>query len=311
MTLYRVELGIKSAFATLPKGDTVFGQICWQIVNSDGVDELNRLLDGYTKSKPFLIVSDILINDSIVLPPIPRRLIEDREFDISKRKELKRRTMLSIDDLSKNGFVFDASLLEYAKDKKDFAPKESVQMRVKIDRQSGTTTGEGFDPFASVRLDYGAGEDIAATIYVLIDEEKTNIKSVETYLQTVGKVGFGKDATIGRGRFEVLSAKAHEWGASDSNAIITLSPSVIGEQGFIQAFYEPFTRWGKHGGNITYGNVWKNPVLMADSFACIMSEKKNFIGLGLGGDDSISKTLPQTVLQGYAPTIPIKFSIKD
>jgi CRISPR-associated protein Csm4 len=181
-------------------------------------------------------------------------------------------------------------------------------MRVKINRDTGTT-GTGFDPFANVRFEYA--ESSAAALYVLLDTERLESNDVHKLLMMLGKTGFGKDATIGRGQFSVRAVTSLIWDYSNANGIITLSPSVL-TRCKAEAFYEPFTRWGKHGDHLANGgNVWKNPILMADTFAAVMgTDNSSFIGKGLGGDGSISHTLPETVHQGYAIGLPVSLDIK-
>ncbi|PIW72238.1 MAG: CRISPR-associated protein Csm7, partial [Hydrogenophilales bacterium CG12_big_fil_rev_8_21_14_0_65_61_21] len=46
-----------SAFGTPPKGDTLFGQLCWALRNRLGEARLTQLLDGYTVGRPFVVIS--------------------------------------------------------------------------------------------------------------------------------------------------------------------------------------------------------------------------------------------------------------
>jgi len=47
MTRYKLKISMRSAFATPPKGDTLFGQLCWHIVETEGVKKLETVLKGY------------------------------------------------------------------------------------------------------------------------------------------------------------------------------------------------------------------------------------------------------------------------
>lgn len=305
MQLIRFDLRIESAFATPPKGDTLFGQLCWLILQRYGENRLKALLEGYTDNQPFMIVSDFLAKNHIQLPPIPRWMIDPASYDIAQRKQIKNRVMVDIDTFRDNGFRLDAPTLMTAKDKHDFLPEGEIQMRVKINRLSGTT-GTGFDPFANIRYDYH--ENTNAAFYLLFDTERIALSDIVATIESMAMTGFGKDATIGRGRFRILSYDSLRWEAHEANAMITLSPSVLGEQGFEEVYYEPFTRWGKHGGYLANSDrVWKNPVLMADTFACIVSNPKPFVGHGVGG---ISEAIRESVHQGYAITLPAVFKPK-
>lgn len=305
MTLYRLGIEVRSAFATPPKGDTLFGQLCWHIAETSGVVRLEELLEGYTQGHPFAVVGDMLSQDMLLFPPVPLSHL-GIEFDPKKRKDIKRQRAFSMEQLLQNGGRIDADLKEACVAAESSQWLETIQMRNSIDRRDGTT-GEGFDPYATVRKDLRKSY---ATLYLLVNENRIEIEKVRKTFETMGAAGFGKDATVGRGRFTVKACERFELETENPNALLTLAPSVLSNQGFEEAYYEPFTRFGKHGGPLAHGLPWKNPVLMADSFALVHSKRpKSFIGQGLGGDGSISKRMPQTVHQGYAPTLPVRLEV--
>lgn len=306
MTLYRFQIEVRSAFATPPKGDTLFGQLCWQIAETEGVERLQVLLEGYTDGHPFIVAGDMLPGDMLLYPPVPLSHL-GIAFDPKKRKEIKRSRAFSMAQLQENGGRIDAKLKEACVPAENARWIETIQMRNSIDRIGGTTK-EGFDPFASSRSDLSVGE---ATLYLLVDEARIDMPTVQKALEAVGAAGFGKDVTIGRGRFAVRASEPFDFAAADPNALLTLGPSVLANQGFEEAYYEPFTRFGKHGGTLAHGLAWKNPVLMADTFALVHTDApRPFIGLGLGGDGTISARMPKTVHQGYAPVIPVRLEGK-
>jgi CRISPR-associated protein Csm4 len=305
MKLYKFEIKIKSAFATIPKGDTFFGQFCWQIVQNFGSDKLDEFLTDY-KTNPFAIISDILPQNSIKKPQISNSLF-GIEFDPTKRKEIKAKNIIKIEDLKKNNFIYDKSFIEnFTHFEKSFSWLESIVVRNSINRLT-STTDKGFDPFANHRYDF---KEIDATFYLLKDD-RLSIDEAKMLFEQIGKTGFGKDATIGRGKFKIVNVEEFTFDCSDSNALITLSPSILSKQGFEKAWYEVFTRYGKHGNYLAHSLVWKNPILMADSFALVKSPSKLYIGQALGGDGTISKSMKKTIHQGYAITIPIKLEVKN
>jgi CRISPR-associated protein Csm4 len=300
MTLYRFDIHIDAAFATPPKGDTLFGQFCWQIVQKFGSEKLETLLSAYHQ-KPFAILSDILPQNSIKKAPISNSLF-GVAFDPKKRKEIKAKNIIRIDALQNNSFKYNKNLIEnHTEFETDYSADESIVVRNSISRLTDTTQ-KGFDPFSNYRYDYRKNE---ASFYLLIEEDQLSLQDAQTVLEQIGKTGFGKDATIGRGKFTISSVEKVAFNQPDANAMITLSPSILSGQNFTNAWYEVFTRFGKHGNYLAHSLVWKNPILMADSFALIQAPPTQYIGKGLGGDGNISKAMPKTVHQGYAITIPI------
>jgi len=305
MKLYRFDIKIKSAFATIPKGDTFFGQFCWQIVQNFGSEKLDKLLSDY-KTKPFAIISDILPQNSIKKPPISNSLF-DIEFDPTKRKEIKAKNIIIIDELINNGYRYNKEFIQNHTHKgSSFKYEESIIVRNSINRLT-STTDKGFDPFSNFRFDIEIKD---ATFYLLLDDRVT-LDEAKLLLEQIGKIGLGKDATIGRGKFNIINISETSFETTDTDALITLSPSILSDQGFSDAWYDTFTRFGRHGNHLAHSLVWKNPILLADSFALIKSDFKPYIGKGLGGDGTISKSLEETIHQGYAITIPIKLEVNN
>jgi hypothetical protein len=94
-----------------------------------------------------------------------------------------------------------------------------------------------------------------------------------------------------------------------------------------RSYYQPFTRFGRHGdlGVHLPGGPFKAPVLLARTgavFAPLPRDQgpsfssplplgegpgvRDFIGQGLGGDGTLSKTITGTIHQGYAPVVGIR-----
>ncbi len=310
MNLYKIKIKIKTPFATIPKGDTIFGHLCWQIVQNQGEEALHNLLSDY-KNEPFMVISDFLINNTISKPPISNSLFGIK-FDPKKRKEIKAKNIIKIDELIENKFILNKDFINnktYLK--KEYEYKESIVIRNSIDRLTSTTK-KGFDPYASYRYDYDLKINNIAYLYILIDNNKDiSIEQIYKYLKQIGDSGFGKDASIGYGKFDVIEYKEFEFKNDNTNALITLSPSVLSKQNFKKAWYETFVRFGKHGNYLAHSLVWKNPIILADSFALVISEYKKYIGQGLGGNGEISKSLKETVHQGYAITIPVTLELEN
>lgn len=305
MKLYRFDITLESAFATIPKGDTFFGQFCWQIAQNSGNETLDTLLETYATT-PFAILSDILPANCIKKPPVADSLF-GIAFDPKKRKVLKAKNIVSIDDLETHRFQYDKQfIVNNIKTDNAYKLHEAVIVRNAINRLT-STTDSGFDPFSMYRYDYHIKD---ATFYLMLDD-RLSVDVATQYLEQIGKTGLGKDATTGRGKYRIKKVYEHSFDNADANAMITLSPSVLSDQGFEKVWYDTFTRFGKHGNYLAHALVWKNPVLMADSFALVYGEPKPYIGKGLGGDGSISKAMPKTVHQGYAITIPITLEFEN
>jgi CRISPR-associated protein Csm4 len=160
-------------------------------------------------------------------------------------------------------------------------------------------TGDGFDPHAYRVMVYPKME-----IYVLFDETRFTKERLLHALTFVGTSGYGKKATVGKGRFEVKAMESVDL-PSEGVSFMALSPVVLQESDAKDLYYDTFVRFGKHGAQFAQPKAFKKPVLMADTAAVMRFDEKKrlpFTGKGIGGVSEIHKN---AVHQGYAITVAI------
>lgn len=174
------------------------------------------------------------------------------------------------------------------------------------------TTGDEFAPYSSEQ--HWLHPELGLDLYILHDE-RISTETLITRLNEIGLLGYGKDATIGKGRFHVQPLSMPSLpDPAESQLLLTLAPCVPqgGEWHEEISFYSPLVRFGRHGTNmVIQGQPYKNPLLLADTAALLAPQKPQhqpFVGMGLGGEGLISPAMPQTVHQGYAPVIGVSFS---
>ena len=294
-----------SAFGTPLKGDTLFGHLCWAIANRCGEDRLVNLLAGYTDGRPFAVVSDAFPSGYWPRPDLPPRILG--AVDPAERKASKKRVWLP-----RSGFAapIDSWLHrmveapECAEDVEGSEPERQdessrfvnheTRFRNAIDRSTGTTGG-GFDPYASDEFRYRRGTRLEC--HILHDTERLTADTLLAAMNDIGALGYGRDASVGLGRFKVLDAEVNGRHIAlpeqeGANAWLTLAP--LAPQG------------------LGLGNPFKAPVLLADTGAVLSRaggrfDAHPFVGRGLGGaGDPISLVLRETVHQGYAPVLGIR-----
>ncbi len=316
MNTYRITLERQSAFATPLKGDTLFGQLCWAIRNRFGEKRLTELLAGYTNAQPFAVVADAFPKGFLPLPKLPGSYYDKLKAD--DRKAIKKRCWLPDVDVEKplaEWLSLAKSSSDIVGDGKNLSEKHP-QPHNTINRQTQTTGTGGFAPY-SVEQEWFISS-INWSIYILLDTERLKVEDCELCLQDIGCIGFGRDASIGLGKFIVSefveTTRFHQAGA---NACLTLAPCAPQGLNFDgkSSFYQLFTRFGRHGDIALHseGNPFKNPVLLAQTagvFAC-HPPMSGYIGQGIGGKGELSKTLPATVHQGYAPVIAINLDTQE
>lgn len=308
MASYRILIRPESAFGSRLMGDTLFGQLCWMARHRFGEDRLTELLRGYTDQQPFAVVSD-----AFPAGHLPRPAWPSHRFDAvpnQDRKTVKKRVWLPLERFAE---PFQAWLThcKAPADVQGGALLIHPQPHNTIDRLTGTTGDAAFAPYAMSQhwFDGSASLDI----YVVLDEAKLRREELALLFDDMGAIGYGRDASIGLGKFRVAALEPWEPPRqAAANAYLTLAPCAPQGGGFEagRSFYQVFTRFGRHGDiGVHAGNPFKSPVLLAQTGAVLTPqgfEARAFVGRGLGGDGSLSKSIPATVQQGYAPVVGIR-----
>ncbi|MGV8073746.1 MAG: hypothetical protein AB2L11_04200 [Syntrophobacteraceae bacterium] len=340
MKLHEVIIKPASGFGTPLMGDTLFGHFCWQAAYDVGL--LNGGLDKWIaryEQKPFAVfssawprVSGEKVQYAMRRPALPNAILypeqsgQQKRDLIANRKELSKKRWMLVNqdlnlDLGAGRFISDKELIELGErkwsDEKsscDFN-RETGQFLLDFDQPHNSinrltmTTGEGgFAPFSETSAHYYPGAELA--VFVLVDEEATDIRRVVTALERIGEWGYGKNASTGLGRYKLLGSREMDIPSAPlPNACYTLAPCVPQTSTFSDCFFNPFVRFGKHGDKAALSpNPFKNPVFMASEGAVFLNDgrsvfDKPYIGRAVTGT---SKAMPQTVFQGYSPYLPFR-----
>jgi len=312
MEVYEITIKPLSGFGTPLKGDTIFGQFCWQIVYDDTLchKTLDSLLAQYHTS-PFIIFSSaypkIKIGQkdhyALKTPALPTGelfdLPEDKKEKIKKRKEYKSKVWMilkengqisSFRELEKltNQELLDKIKVSVAAEAggRKLAKRDGAKSLVATFNQPHNTinrltgkTGEGrFAPFAVEQQVFYPDSELA--LFVGLDESTIDIAQVKKALERIGAFGFGKDGSSGLGRFAVVGEPREidlaKLGSSSPNACYTLAPCVPEKDTFDEVFFTPFVRFGRHGDTLAKsGNPFKNPVIMADEGGVLRPKDKD------------------------------------
>ncbi len=202
--------------------------------------------------------------------------------------ELKKENLISTEQMNPEGFSLTAN-----------------QSHNTIHRITGTTGTGRFAPFETQVSWFTPGTQLY--VFVLTDPEFIDEDGLVKGLARIGKFGYGKDASTGLGRFEIIEKRILPLpDFSRGDALYTLAPCIPEKEQSKRHFFAPFVRFGKHGDMLAGARQpFKNPVIMADEGAvCIPAQSfdKPYIGRAVTG---VSKAMPRTVVQAYAPVVPI------
>ena len=291
------------------RGDTLFGQLCWALAMRGGEEALKLALAGYTTGSPHLVVSDACPSGFLPKPELPAPQPDDTDLEsFRRRKSWSKRRWLEAERLARPLLeAYRASDLS-----EPLLPEEVLQSHNTINRYTGTTGTGMFAPYQTWRLSTADVRSQLQDLYVLLDAQKLAQPLFEQMLDDVGKTGYGRDASLGLGKFNIEGISP--WSAPEiakGRPHLTLAPCspLSGSLDTTQSFWRPFTRFGRHGGPVFSGKVFKTPLLLADTGAVFTFNEapaaQVCAGQGLGGDGQLSTQIHGTVHQGYAPVIPL------
>jgi len=330
--LYEIILKPLSGFGTPLRGDTLFGHFCWQAAYDSSLmaGGLTEQLTHYA-DRPMAIFSSAffrLNGDSVryILkrPDLPFSLLlgdeTDRKSRIEQAKAFKKKKWVELEP----GLTFDSARLNCLSDEElsdkfgSLNPATPPGNRAvmtsfsrnhnSINRLTQTTGGGGmFAPYSKEDIFYHPAVDLV--VFVLVDERATDISSIVKALERIGRWGYGRDASTGMGRFTVLGHYPLPIpDPENAEAFYALAPCVPHSEDFKKVYFKPFIRYGKHGDRLaTSVNPFKNPVIMIDEGAVLFPKSRDafskpYVGRAVTG---VSKVKPETVVQGYAPCLPM------
>ncbi len=301
-----------TAFGGPIKGDTLFGQLCWSVLHCYGEERLRELLRGYTENNPFLVCSDAFPKGYIPRPALPLHLFNKLEDE--DRKRIKRRHWLPLDKIVEplddwlSHSLTEQEVLGSVAGETGSLSMLKAQPHNSIHRVLNTTHGGDFAPYTMPQ--HWFAEGLMLNLWILFDPARISMSEIEKLLGDIGSTGFGRDASIGLGKFGLDIVEIAELPRQiHANAYVTLAPSAPQGLGLNpdRCYYDLFTRFGRHGDRaVLSGRPFKNPVLLANTGAVLYSSPPHetaYIGQGLGGDGKLSNAIAETVHQGYAPGI--------
>lgn len=310
MKTLKITITPQTAFGAPPMGDTLFGQLCWALLRRFGEDKLDACLEGYTEGTPFLVVSDAHPGGYIPRPHLPASFMQAGNLDPSQRKQLRKQQWMPLSEIHYPLNTWQSRCKSNESLEHGGTGRVFGTLHNSINRQTGTTGGDAaFSPYGVEQLWYAP--DSRLDIYAVMDS-RLHESELSALFNDIGKHGYGRDASIGLGKFDIHGIEAVTLPSQQAaNAYLTLGGCSPQGQDFVssRSYYQVFTRYGRHGEVAAIsGKPFKNPVLMARAGGVFHPESyqaRLFIGQGLGGKGDISKLIEGTVQQGYAPVIGI------
>lgn len=205
MTALRFTIRPKAPFGSPLLGETLFGQLCWAILRLYGKERLEALLDGYCEGRPFAVVADAFPKGCIPLPALPAQFWA--QHDDSDRKYLKKKAWMPLAVLSEPLSRWRDLSYTDAEAAQRFS-SDSSSLRITGPRVHNTinrrtlTTGTGvFAPY--MKSDTWFNQNVPLCVQIVLDETRIDRAEFAQALEYVGLSGFGRDASVGLGKYEM------------------------------------------------------------------------------------------------------------
>ncbi|MCK5826061.1 MAG: hypothetical protein KAG93_03440 [Desulfuromusa sp.] len=313
MDVYRYKIKPLSAFATPMRSDTLYGQLLCAAAEFDGEDGVTGLIQQFTDKQPPFVVSSAFPAGKLpmpVLPGIKRSQFESLAGDdmfrkLSQQKEYRKKTFIAVTDWRDvAGQMSSLKLFQhYLNNKADsnIEPgyRSARTMHNSIDRNSNRVISEG--GLYSDEANY-FDADYTYDLYV----KTADRANFERLFNHVATVGFGADASTGKGQFSFEIDESFDAALFNhqGNAEMNLSVCMATETDQFIGTWNLFTKLGKVWNGFGETNPFKKPFIaftegsvftrMADSNYVLRDIHSNpdYVQIGL------PLTLPLTLEEG-------------
>lgn len=295
MKLVRFKLRPESPWQTPWRADTLAGMLCWMMARYDGGGRLwNEVLEPALAGCPRFVLSDAFPGD---LFPTPKT-VALFDWPQSVIKRVRKAEWIDADTLHVIQGGRQPSFENLFEEK---AAISYGQVRNRQDRRFdfdettvGRNGGELFQ-LAERELDFrhkGLIDARYLSVYARVESEF--METLETLWERLAETGFGADASVGRGQFELLGkAESFDWldrETSEQDGLLCLSTFQPATADPTEGFWDSFVKYGKLGADYGLENVFKRPLLMLLPGACFLrNAPREFLGRAIPMDQLLSE----------------------
>lgn len=257
MELLRATLRLTSPLGSELIGPTLFGRLCWLVLEGEGQPALERFLDPGRMWR----LSDAFPHGLLPRPLVRPRPLGDR--DPTDLKEIKKRPFVRREAWLARRREWDERALDRDR---DLAKAPSLPMRRAhnvVDRRGRGTLETGGLFFLGEDWRFAREETARLDLYVETDDAPA---IVERRLSDLGAEGFGRDASTGRGRWTVEAVAPDPElarGPADGRRM-SVSRGALDPSSMREALWKLVPHFGKAGPQVTGAGAspFKRPTLL-------------------------------------------------
>ncbi|MDP8238811.1 MAG: hypothetical protein P9X24_06960 [Candidatus Hatepunaea meridiana] len=315
MDLYRINLCLTSPTGSLWQSDTLFGQLCWQLVFRDGEDALKNFLKPFLNGDPPYVLSDGF--PAGMLPrPLLSRLDDDIASTVEEYGELKERRKSKYLTIAQ--FHDVCSGRDYKGKPPGSGWKHTETLHASLDRNTNRTGGEGSagELFQTDAWLPDLGEDAASArntrnLQVYVRASENGLAILKELLGLLSKVGFGRDKSVGLGQFILLDIeKLDDWdNIPDADGFISLSSYVPATNDPTDGRWKIRVKKGALGEHLALSELpFKRPLIQFEPGAVFRSDGNLRPWCGRVVCD-VSPVYPDIVQGCQSIALPLRYSV--
>jgi len=270
VTLYRLRLEPRGAFATPFLADTLMGHLCWAALRTGGEPALAELIEipMHRDGQPKLVLSDGFPGDLLPMPllpptPIPAGDVATQREHFRLEKARRKASLVTAEDFRRMIGGERITPTELSPEQKVQLPKSRGMLKNTINRNTGTTPDS----------DQGGGlhelqETFQSQVTVYAQVADDYLDTFKTLLAYLTETGYGKRKSVGYGALHgppVLEPFAGFGGpsAQEANAFVSLSTFVPAKDDPTDGYWQVLVKYGKLGEELALsGTPFKKPLLM-------------------------------------------------
>ena len=287
--LVRVKLKPLGVWTTPWQADSLLGALACVWARSRGQNVLRRdFLDPWLANQPLFVLSDAFPADSL---PAPANL-PLWDWPQEKRKTVKKLHWVTPADF--------ADVQHGKRPSLEISPKISIRNRVRLRNavsRISNTAGDGGELF---EIPFSNLSESDAGLTVFARASNGGMKILMEALEMLGRTGYGADASIGHGGFELDGGPMPCPELSDvpgADAFISLSTFQPAADDPVEGFWRVFVKYGKLAPEFHSSAVFKRPQVMLEAGACFRTYcfPKPFYGASIGPKRLLSENARESL----------------
>lgn len=276
--LARLKLRPLGVWTTPWQADSLLGALACAWVRSHGAAALRRdLLDPWLAGDPPFVLSDAFPGDCL---PVPTAVPLWWDWPAERRKEVKKHRWLTTADFRRVQYGEQPKLEPVS-----VAVRDYVRLRNAVSRATDTA-GAGGELF---EIPYSDMNEPGQGLSIYVRATRRGIDVLVQALELLGRTGYGADASVGHGGFELLEepgpcpALDEVPGAAGFISLSTWQPAGSDP---VDGFWRVFVKYGKLAPEFHGTAVFKRPQVMLEAGSCFRtgSPPRPYYGGAIGPD---------------------------